>query len=100
MQLEDKGDDTPYAILSHRWEDEEVLFMDVANAQNAISERTSNKLGYIKLEGARKQARQDGFQYLWSDTCCIDKSSSAELSEAINSMYRYDLPVHLGAAPG
>lgn len=35
------------------------------------------------------RALQDGFQYVWIDTCCIDKSSSAELSEAINSMFRW-----------
>lgn len=33
------------------------------------------------------QALRDGLDYVWVDTCCIDKSSSAELSEAINSMY-------------
>ncbi|KAF2201152.1 hypothetical protein GQ43DRAFT_448996 [Delitschia confertaspora ATCC 74209] len=38
---------------------------------------------------ACQQARQDNLAYVWIDTCCIDKSSSAELSEAINSMWRY-----------
>lgn len=35
------------------------------------------------------QALRDGKQYLWADTCCIDESSSAELSEAINSMWNW-----------
>jgi hypothetical protein len=76
------GTDIPvYAILSHRWTDDEVLFKD-------IEENTSiNKAGYFKLQGAISQARADGCAYLWDDTCCIDKSSSAELSEAINSMW-------------
>jgi hypothetical protein len=34
-------------------------------------------------------AREYGLQYAWIDTCCIDKSSSAELSEAINSMFAW-----------
>jgi hypothetical protein len=45
------------------------------------------KLGYQKLEACCKVALESGYQYVWCDTCCIDKSSSAELSEAINSMY-------------
>ena len=32
-------------------------------------------------------ALNDGWDWIWIDTCCIDKRSSAELSEAINSMY-------------
>ena len=32
---------------------------------------------------------KDGLSHAWIDTCCIDKSSSAELSEAINSMYTW-----------
>ena len=76
------GTDIPaYAILSHRWTDDEVLFKD-------IEDKTSrNRAGYYKLQGAISQARADGYAYLWDDTCCIDKSSSAELSEAINSMW-------------
>lgn len=45
------------------------------------------KAGYHKVVYACRQAIEDGYQYIWIDTCCIDKSSSAELSEAINSMY-------------
>ncbi|KXX81004.1 Vegetative incompatibility protein HET-E-1 [Madurella mycetomatis] len=88
LRLEDKGEGATYAILSHRWEDEEILFEDVS-VRDGIYEEAKHKLGYIKLEGACSQAQRDGFEYLWCDTCCIDKSSSAELSEAINSMYRY-----------
>ena len=47
------------------------------------------KSGYKKLEACCAQAKRDGYEYVWIDTCCIDKSSSAELSEAINSMYRW-----------
>ncbi|KAI9857277.1 MAG: hypothetical protein M1813_008315 [Trichoglossum hirsutum] len=81
------GDDTipPYAILSHTWgsDDEEVTFNDLTNGTG------KNKPGYRKIRFCRKQAANDGLQFFWVDTCCIDKSSSAELSEAINSMFNW-----------
>ena len=45
--------------------------------------------GYSKITGCCRQARLDGWEYAWVDSCCIDKSSSAELSEAINSMFKW-----------
>jgi hypothetical protein len=48
-----------------------------------------SKLGYHKIRFCGEQARRDGLQYFWIDTCCIDKSSSTELQEAINSMFRW-----------
>ncbi|RFU28338.1 hypothetical protein B7463_g7988, partial [Scytalidium lignicola] len=85
LELEEFFDSqTPkYAILSHRWLDEEVTFSDMQN-KNA-----TGKLGYAKLKSCCEQAVKDGLQHVWIDTCCIDKSSSAELTEAINSMYRW-----------
>ena len=73
----------PYAILSHRWETEEVTFEDM------MSGVASGKAGYKKVQFCGEQARGDGLEYFWVDSCCIDKSSSAELSEAINSMFRW-----------
>lgn len=73
-----------YAILSHRWEDEEVTFGDLLPGGNALELK-----GYAKLENSARVAREGGYDYIWIDTCCIDKSSSAELSEAINSMFRW-----------
>lgn len=72
-----------YAILSHRWEDGEVSFQ-------AMQDRTtSSKLaGYWKILQTCKQAQGDGLGWVWVDACCINKKSSAELTEAINSMYR------------
>jgi hypothetical protein len=74
-----------YAILSHRWRDGEVLYADMASDLASVEQ----KKGYSKLISACKIAFEQGYCYLWCDTCCIDKSSSAELSEAINSMYEY-----------
>jgi hypothetical protein len=75
----------PYAILSHTWgkEDEEMTFADLTQG----SRHTEVK--YKKLRFCGKQAVSDGLHYFWVDTCCIDKSSSAELSEAITSMFRW-----------
>lgn len=72
-----------YAILSHAWEQDEVLFQDMQ------SSRAANKKGYDKVKSCCYVARANGYDYVWIDTCCIDKTSSAELSEAINSMYRW-----------
>ncbi|KAK1760291.1 ankyrin repeat-containing domain protein [Echria macrotheca] len=83
LQYFGNRDVPPYAILSHRWEAEEVTFQDVQSG-NALT-----KAGYSKLEGTCSLARSHGFEYAWIDTCCIDKTSSAELTEAINSMFHW-----------
>ncbi|KAI1741052.1 HET-domain-containing protein [Xylaria scruposa] len=76
----------PYAILSHTWGDEEVSFNDW---QYKPREHVERKAGYKKIDKCCQQAIADGLNWVWVDTCCIDKSSSAELSEAINSMFRW-----------
>lgn len=77
----------PYAILSHRWGEEEILYQDMI--PSAVQFVTENKNGYPKLRGSCILAQQQGYSWIWIDTCCIDKSSSAELTEAINSMYQW-----------
>ncbi|KAF4415907.1 Vegetative incompatibility HET-E-1 [Fusarium acutatum] len=73
-----------YAILSHTWGQEEVTFQDWADPTSVIQ-----KWGFTKIIEACEQARNDGYSYIWVDTNCIDKSSSAELTEAINSMFTW-----------
>ena len=73
-----------YAILSHTWGAEEVSFRDFHELGSA-----STKRGFTKIRRTCEIARQRGLRYAWVDTCCIDKSSSAELSEAINSMFAW-----------
>ncbi|KAJ5836566.1 HET-domain-containing protein [Penicillium robsamsonii] len=73
----------PYAILSHTWEEGEVLFEDIGKG-TALT-----KSGYKKVEYTAQQALRDGLEYIWVDTCCINKESSAELSECLNSMFRW-----------
>ncbi|KAK4501119.1 hypothetical protein PRZ48_006925 [Zasmidium cellare] len=77
-------DEKPYAILSHTWlrpSHQEVTFQDFADA--VIRE---TKPGFNEIREACKLALEAGWEYVWIDTCCIDKSSSAELQEAINSI--------------
>ena len=82
---QDDNDIHHYAILSHTWgaDGEEVTFKDFTEGTG------KDKVGYKKIDFCGKRAASDGLQYFWVDTCCIDKSSSAELSEAINSMFRW-----------
>lgn len=72
-----------YAILSHRWEADEITFQDYRKG------RRKDAAGYHKVKNFCAKAAQCGHKWAWVDTCCIDKKSSAELSEAINSMFRW-----------
>jgi hypothetical protein len=74
----------PYAILSHRWSNSEILIKDISDGTYKDKQE-----GYEKLEFCAKQAVQDGLQYFWIDTCCIDRWNLAELSNAIHSMYQW-----------
>lgn len=74
-----------YSILSHRWGDEEVLYQDIVSGDPG----DGSSDGWKKILVCCQQSMSDGLSYTWVDTCCIDKSSSAELSEAINSMYAW-----------
>ncbi|RMJ18034.1 hypothetical protein CDV36_002340 [Fusarium kuroshium] len=74
-----------YAILSHRWGKPE----DEVSYEDMLAGGYEHKKGYAKLIGCCKQARKDGLRHVWVDTCCINKSSSAELSETITSMFSY-----------
>lgn len=75
----------PYATFSHTWgaDAEEVKFEDLRCGTG------KDKPGYRKIQLCAEQARRDGLQYFWVDTCCIDKANKVELSQAINSMFRW-----------
>jgi hypothetical protein len=74
-----------YAILSHTWgsDSDEVTFDDLTSGDG------THKSGYEKIRFCAEQAKQDSLEYFWIDTCCIDKENKAELSHAINSMFRW-----------
>ncbi|KAL6704614.1 hypothetical protein ACN47E_008011 [Coniothyrium glycines] len=84
--VEKIGHDIPkYAVLSHTWglDQDEVSFEDFKNGKG------QDRPGYDKIRQCALQAARDHLSYVWVDTCCIDKTSSAELSEAINSMWQW-----------
>ena len=88
LQLEEFffGAGTPlYAILSHTWAEEEVSYHEMQEARETVR----HKAGFKKIKHFCELAKSYGFSYAWVDSCCIDKRSSAELSEAINSMYTW-----------
>ncbi|OBR08152.1 HET domain-containing protein [Colletotrichum higginsianum IMI 349063] len=74
-----------YVVLSHRWEADEVTYQDVINNAKTLAQ----KRGWAKIRETCRIALERGHNYAWVDTCCIDKTSSAELSEAINSMFKW-----------
>ena len=78
------GEAPPYAILSHTWGSEEVGFADFGDLS-----KIETRASFQKIKLTCQQARRDDLGYAWVDTCCINKESSAELSEAINSMFRW-----------
>jgi hypothetical protein len=78
-----------YAILSHTWGEQEVIFDDLKSLGSVKNIGAKSKAGWDKIRFCAKQAKRDGLDYFWVDTCCIDKANNTELSEAINSMFRW-----------
>ncbi|KAF7561504.1 hypothetical protein G7046_g2639 [Stylonectria norvegica] len=82
--LDPESSDIKYAILSHTWEHEEVSYQEFQDPEKA-----RKKTGFSKIAKTCQLARERGLKYAWVDTCCIDKTSSAELTESINSMFNW-----------
>ena len=80
-----------YAILSHVWEDHEQTYQELQAIHTQCEASGEDPRGLVspKIRRFCEVAAQQGYQWGWADTCCIDKTSSAELSEAINSMFQY-----------
>ncbi|KAG8169133.1 hypothetical protein KVR01_001882 [Diaporthe batatas] len=108
----------PYAILSHTWGPDEVSYADITTKPREELEQRAGYQKILKFgqfvrdadysKPAGRDPRYDGDRrsgrkynaspvrpatqrptHIWVDTCCIDKSSSSELSEAINSMFAW-----------
>jgi Heterokaryon incompatibility protein (HET) len=80
-EFEDEDTIPRYIILSHYWEQgQEISFQDMKER----TQQTMNKSGFKKITKAAQMAKSASVDYIWIDTCCIDKGSSAELTEAIN----------------
>ncbi|KAG6328645.1 hypothetical protein ID866_10444 [Astraeus odoratus] len=75
-----------YATLSHRWGKEEPLLREIEGKVIYDMPPTD---GLVKLQSFCRTALQRGYLWAWSDTCCIDKVSSAELQEAIGTMFSW-----------
>lgn len=74
-----------FAILSHTWSKDEVTFQEF----RSLTGDYSKKLRGRKVLNTCALAKSRGFRYVWIDSCCIDKTNSVELAEAINSMFEW-----------
>jgi tetratricopeptide (TPR) repeat protein len=83
INFHDEDSIPPYSILSHRWGGSEVLYQDLDR------DEYKEKEGYQKIKFCAKQSAEDQLKYFWVDTCCIDKWNLTELSQSINSMFRW-----------
>lgn len=79
----------PYAILSHTWGNEEISLQELQEIENSSGSHGCQKAGYKKIKRACQEAQCRQYEWIWIDTCCIDKTNHNELSEAINSMFRW-----------
>jgi len=88
----------PYAILSHTWGDGEIALQELRlvcgsssglDSGNDSKKQVMQKLGYFKVQAVAELASKHSLKYVWVDTCCIDKTNNAELSEAINTMFKW-----------
>lgn len=68
-----------YAVLSHTW-----IAVQEVTYRELMAGMDKDKAGYIKNLFCSERAAPDGTEYFWVDTCCIDKSTSRELSTAIS----------------
>jgi hypothetical protein len=74
-----------YAILSHRWHVDEAMLLDVQLGSSTTTQ------GMMKVYGFVNYIKENipSIEYVWIDTCCIDQKSNPEVSESINSMFRW-----------
>jgi hypothetical protein len=75
-----------YATFSHTWEDNEPLFEDVIHI---VVYALAESFTHDKLQMFCKIAREAGFHWAWSDTCCINKSDHFVLQEALVAMFKW-----------
>lgn len=79
-----------YAILSHRWVGREITFEQVQTLASQLNSEAMQPTAQLaKIRGACDRAREQGLRWIWIDSCCINKASTVEEAEAINSMFRW-----------
>lgn len=106
LELEEfiENDIPEYCILSHRWTSEELSYKEFIKRRKtstpdfqktmkaSLKKMVSEKTGYQKISDFCyfvKGLHSHDIGWVWIDTICIDKRSSSELSEAINSMFAW-----------
>ncbi|KZZ93871.1 Heterokaryon incompatibility [Moelleriella libera RCEF 2490] len=78
-----------YTILSHTWGEEEISLPEFVGQDATWKKGWAKVRAFSDVVAEREENQPDPIEHIWVDTCCIDKSSSAELSEAVNSMFRW-----------
>jgi len=81
------SDVPPYATLSHLWGKAELSFEEMENLDSRPGVRTSE--GFNKIKNLCREVRSRSLSWVWTDTCCLDRRNPSELSEAVNSWYRW-----------
>ncbi|KAJ4299591.1 hypothetical protein N0V90_004837 [Kalmusia sp. IMI 367209] len=92
FQFKERDSNEAYAILSHTWDTQELTYQDMITYQRILPPSSGLNLsrpGAIKVRGACSVAKALGLQYMWIDTCCINKENPSELARAVRSMYRW-----------
>ncbi|KAI6045477.1 hypothetical protein EDC04DRAFT_60772 [Pisolithus marmoratus] len=78
-----------YVMFSHAWHrhGKEPSFQDVNKAQSVwwLPSTPLNE----KLHNFCGETRRLGYRWAWSDTCCIDKTTSSILNQSLTSMYKW-----------
>lgn len=83
-----RSDVPGYAILSHCWGENEVMLQDYDNIdKDSAHFQTGPK--FKRIRDCCQLAFDHDIDWASVDTCCIAKTSSAELSEAIDSMFAW-----------
>ena len=75
-----------YAMFSHKWENNEPLFEKVIHIVVYDLEESST---HDKLQMFCKIVWEAGFQWAWSDTCCVNKADHFVLQEALVAMFKW-----------
>ena len=96
VELPYNGNPLPqYAILSHTWLPEnsegveEVTYQDMKSSYAKLKRGRFKPKGWNKLKKYCDLAKENGWEWAWMDTCCIDKTNVSDTQEAINAMFRW-----------
>ena len=75
-----------YGMFSHKWEASEPLFKEVIDKDVYQLQQSPT---HDKLKMFCKIVRNDGLNWAWSDTCCINQEDPTVLQEALISMFKW-----------